>query len=248
MNTKLLRSLTILPLAVLVAAPLSAQTAQANEVAARADATAAEIQGDAAKAALKELDAEIDRVDAAVDNAPTPEDKAAAKARLKVLKDRRSELRKNYASARYDELKADVRAEANRVGAWAKRTFTKDPADKAMDDAKDSVASTKDAAKRAGDNAYATAASAGASIDLAAYKLRPTDTNKDEAKAALKALDNKIDALEDRADDMPKGAARDAAKAQAKALEKRKDALEKDFNKARFNALIDDVQSAWDKI
>ena len=79
--------------------------ARATETSANLDSNVAEAKGDAAKAALKDLDDEIDRVDRMIDNAPTPADKAAAKARMDVLKDRRSELRKTYVKARYDELK-----------------------------------------------------------------------------------------------------------------------------------------------
>jgi F0F1-type ATP synthase membrane subunit b/b' len=75
--------------------------------------------------------------------------------------------------------------------------------------------------------------------------LRPTDTNKEEAKLALKALEAKIDELETRVGNMPRGADRDAAKRRVKALEERKDKLEREFNKARFDALIDDVKSEW---
>ncbi|WP_438480993.1 hypothetical protein [Oleiharenicola lentus] len=243
MNTKTIRTLLAAPaLAILAIAPISMS---ANEASARAESAYAEVKGDAAKLALKGLDAEIDHVEALIDNAPTPEDKAAAKARLEVLKERRSELRKNYAQARFDELKADVRAEGNRVGAWTKRTFTKSDTEKAYDKAEDSVKDASKAAKRAGDSAYAYANTAGATTDIAAYKLRPTDTNKEEAKLAIKALEAKIDELETRADNLPKGPDRDAAKRRAKALEERKDKLERDFNKARFDALIDDVKSEW---
>jgi chromosome segregation ATPase len=243
MNTKRLRFLAALPaVALLATLPLSAS---ANEATARAEAATAEIKGDAAKMALEGLDVEIDHVEALIEHAPTAEDKASAQARLKVLKERRSELRKNYAQARFDELKADVRTEANRVGAWTKRTFTKSEGEKAMDKAEDSVDDAKDAAKRAGNSAYAYANTAGATTDLAAYKLRPTDTNKEEAKLALKALEAKIDELETRVGNMPRGADRDAAKRRVKALEERKDKLEREFNKARFDALIDDVKSEW---
>ncbi len=247
MNTKYIRTLALLPtLAVLLAVP--ARLHAGTEATAAVESNMAEARGDANKAALKELDAEIDHVDALIDNAPTPEDKAAAKARMAVLKERRSELRKAYVSARYDELKADVRAEAARVGSWTKRTFTKDPAEKAADDAKDAVRDAKHAANKAGDSAYAQANSVGAAIDITAYKLRPTDTNKDEAKMALKALDKKIDELDDRADKMPKGPERDVVKGRVKALEDRKDELKHQFNKARFDALVDDVQSEWNDL
>ncbi len=85
-------------------------------------------------------------------------------------------------------------------------------------------------------------------MDLAAYKMRPTDTNKAEAKAALDALDAKIDELDDRADHMADGPDRDAAKRKVKALEDRKDELQHQFNKARFNALVDDVQREWNDL
>jgi hypothetical protein len=222
-----------------------AGTTYANEASARADSSVAEIRGDAAKASLQALDVEIDRVDAMIDNAPTEADKAAAKARMEVLKERRSELRKTYVKSRYDELAADVRAEANKVGAWTKDKFTRSPGEKAADDIEDGTKDAKKAAIKAGDETYAHVQSAGAALDLAAYKARPTDTNKAEAKAALKALDQKIDELDDRADRMPRGADRDAVKRRIKALEDRKDELKHDFNKARFNALVDDVQGEW---
>jgi chromosome segregation ATPase len=232
MKTKTIRALACLPaLALLPTLPAFAADAPAKLEAGVADA-----RGDAAKAALKELDAEIDQVDAMIDNAPTPEERAAAKARMDVLKERRSELRKTYVKANYDELKADVRAEGNKFKAWTKRTFTRDPAEKAADEINDASRDASRAAKRAGDeaadtvrdanrgvrnagdNAYAHVGAAGASLDLAAYKMRPTDTNKEEMKAAIKALERKIDEIE------------------------------KEFTKARFDALIDDVQAEWNDI
>jgi chromosome segregation ATPase len=242
MKTKLLRLLTLTPAIVVLATPFRTAAADA---AARASAAVSEVQGDAAKAGLKELDAEIDRLDAIADNAPTAEDKAVAKARIDVLKSRRNDLRKTYVSARFDELKADVKAEGNRVAAWTKRTFNRDPASNAQREIKDTVSDAKRDARQAGDDVYASVNSTAAAVDLAAYKLRPTDTNKDEAKAALKALDARVEALDKQADKMPKGADRDAAKRQVKALEDRKDELKSQFNKARFDALVDDVQSQW---
>ena len=243
MNTKYLRVAALLPVAAFAfAMPVRSHAA---DPVARVESNVAEVRADADKAALKELDDEIDRVDAMIDNAPTAADKDAAKARMKVLKERRSELRKSYARAKYDELKADVRTEADRVGTWGKHPFKRDPAKKAEADAKRDVRDAKRDAKEAGDSAYSYAHSTDATMDLAAYKLRPTDTNKDEAKAALKALDRKIEELEDRANKMPHGPDRDAAKRHVKELEDRKDQLKHEFNKARFDALVDDVRSAW---
>ena len=277
-----------LPVIALAAAFPTLQAGEPARAAATVESNYNEVKGDAAKAALKEIDAEIDEVDAMIDHAPTQAEKDAAKARMDVLKERRSELRKTYTKSRYEELKADIRAEGNKFKAWTKRTFTRDPAEKAADDIKDATRDAKrdarragdevadasrDAAhdanraarragddiadasreakrdvRRAGDNAYAYGASAGAALDLNAYKMRPTDTNKEEAKAAIKALDQKIEALEDRVDDMPRGDARDAAKRRVKALEDRKDELKHEFNKARFDALVDDVQSSWNDL
>ncbi len=286
MKNQTLRALACLPaLALLSATPAFAV---GESIPAKVESGVADARGDAAKAALKELDAEIDQVDAMIDNAPTAEEKAAAKTRMDVLKERRSELRKTYVKSRYDELKADVRAEGNKFKAWTKRTFTRDPADKAADEVADATRAAKRDAKRAGDeaadeardaeraakrearradnnvkdaahdasrsvrkagdNTYAYANAAGATLDLAAYKARPTDTNKEEAKAAIKALEQKIDELDDRADKMPRGADRDAAKRRVKALEDRKDEIEKNFHKARFDALIDDVQGEWNDL
>lgn len=242
-----MKSKHILPLLPVIALGFSVP-AFASEASAKADANLAEVRGDAAKAGMDALDVEIDRVDAMIDHAPTQADKDAAKARMDVLKERRNELRKTYVKSRYDELAADVRAQGAKFSAWTKDTFTKSPAEKAADDIEDSAKDAKKEAVKAGDSAYAYANSTGAALDLAAYKARPTDTNKEEAKAALKALDQKIDLLDDRADNMPRGADRDALKRRVKALEDRKDELKHEFNKARFNDLVDDVQGEWDKL
>jgi chromosome segregation ATPase len=238
----IIRSLAALPAVALFAA---APSLRASETTARVESNAAEISGDAAKAALKEIDAEIDVLDDAVDNAPTAADKSAAKARLDALKERRSELRKTYVRSRFDELKADVRAESNRIGSWSKRTYKRDPVTTTDRDLRNATSDARRDASRAGDRAYATAASTAAAVDLESYKRRATDTDRNEAKAALKALDDRIDALKNRVDNMPKGADRDIAKRRAQALEDRKDQLEKDFNKERFNALVDEVQAQW---
>lgn len=237
--------ITLLPA---LALGLSVPAFAASEASAKAEANIADVRGDAAKAAMDSLDAEIDRVDAMIDHAPTQADKEAAKARMDVLKARRSELRKTYVKAHYDELVADVKAQGAKFSAWTKDTFHKDPAEKAADDISDSAKAAKKEAVKAGDSAYAYAHSTGAALDLTAYKARPTDTNKEEAKAAIKALDAKIDELDARADNMPRGADRDALKRRIKALEDRKDELKHEFNKTRFNALVDDVQGEWNNL
>lgn len=233
MKTSLARTLAVLPAVTLFAAlPAS----YASETSARISSSAAELKGDAAKAALKELDAQIDALDDVADNAPTEAEKDSAKRRIDALKERRNDLRKTYVQARYDELKADIRAETSRIGSWAKQNFKRDPV--AVNDR-----DLRRDATHAADHASATAASTAAALDLTAYKRRPTDTDRNEAKAALNALDHRIDELENHADNMPKGAERDIAKRRVKAFEDRKDELKSDFSKERFNALVDEVES-----
>jgi len=245
MKTKALRACTLFAtLAVLPVLPVRSAT---NPSVAKSDSAQAEIRGDAARFALKELDLEMDRVDALLDHAPSQADRAAAKARLAVLKERRSDLRKTYVKARYDELRADLRVEAERVSAWAKRKFSSDPATKATEEMTTAVKEAKAAAQAAEHQAYAEASTAEAATDIAIYKLRPTDTNKEEAKAGLKALEANIDALAAHIDRLPASEERTSAQQRLKILRERRAELQSDFNKARFDALIDDVKRAWNE-
>ncbi len=81
--------------------------------------------------------------------------------------------------------------------------------------------------------------------DLSDYKSRPTDSSKSESKAALNAVEKEINRLEESCKSMPKGEARKAAEIRIKSLEKRHDQLEGSFNKASFDALVDDVNNEW---
>ncbi len=204
-----------------------ATPAFAKEASAKSGASLTVVKGDDAKAALLELDTDFIQLDAAIDQAPNSADKVAAQARLAGLKDRRSELRKTFVQARYDELKADVRTEVNHLGSGMKDNFTGVPAGKA------------------GDKAHTKANSAAATIELGAYKLRPTDTNREEAQAGLQALEQKITELTARADRMPHGATRDVAQRRVQALEERRVQLQREFNKVHFDTMIDDVHSEW---
>ncbi len=209
------------------------------------------------KAELKALDVELDRLDALLDNAPTAEDKASAKARIEVLKERRSDLRKNYVQAKYDGLKADVKTEYNKASSWTKKTFSSSnesklerkmdkAADKASDVAHDTAQATREAVATTG--AVVTPTAVATSADIAAYKMNPTDANKAEVKASLDSLDKEIDLLQDRADALPKGADRDAVKLRVKALKDRRGELASDFRKARYDALKADVKAEWNKL
>jgi outer membrane murein-binding lipoprotein Lpp len=84
----------------------------------------ADAQSAAIKSQLQELDAQIDQLDELHDHAPTAEEKAAAKARIAVLKERRSDLRKDFVQSKYELLKAEVKEEFVKLSAWSKRTFS----------------------------------------------------------------------------------------------------------------------------
>ena len=206
---------------------------------------------------LKALDVELDRLDELLDHAPTPNEKTSATARVQVLKDRRSELRKDYVQAKYDGLKADVKIEYNKVAAWTKQTFSSSPEsklkrklDEVSEQTKDVAHDTAQAARemKADARAAVTPAAVATSADLIAYKLNPTDEKKADVKASLALVDTEIDRLETRVDNLPKGDERDATKARVKALKERRSELASDFRKARYEALIADVKAEWNKL
>ncbi|MBC7365410.1 MAG: hypothetical protein H7343_01145 [Undibacterium sp.] len=251
-KSRLLRHL--LPVSVLlIGTPLASTALRAQTV----DSAVADAKGGAIKTMLKDLDREIDRLDEFADNAPNAGEKAAAKARLEVLKNRRSELRKNYVKARYDGLKADVKIEYNKVSAWTKKTFSNSPESKierkldhATDKTKEMANDTAQGARemkadvRAAVNPSAVATTA----DIAAYKMSPTEENKADVKASLASLDAEIDRLEARVDNVPKGDEREATKVRVKALKGRRSELSSNFRKARYEALKDDVKAEWKKL
>ncbi|MBL9187078.1 MAG: hypothetical protein JNK23_06350 [Opitutaceae bacterium] len=209
----------------------------------------AEAKGDALKAMLKDIDNQLDALDKLEENAPTREERAAAKQRIKALKERRSELRKNFVQARYDSLKADIKAEYDKLSAWTKKTFSSSPEarlDRQLNDARE----TDEAARKARAEAAAAANPAAVNVnaDIAAYRNNPTDVTKAEVKASLAHLDTEIERLEARVDKLPKGADRDAAKRRVKALKDRRGELNSDFRKAWFDSLLADVKAEWQKL
>lgn len=205
---------------------------------ARDQAAASEVHASERKLALAEIDAQIAAIEHSLHQAPDAATKDAARARLDELKKRRADLRKNYVSAKAAELRADANLEYRKAVAWTKGTIA---------DVKETVSGTKPAA-----SGHVTATTspeaAGATARIALYKLNPSPDNKAEVKAALEALDDEVDRLEDHADDMPKSAERDALRKRVEALEARKDALESDFNRARWDALVSDLKSEWDRV
>lgn len=205
---------------------------------ARDQAAASEVYAAERKAALAEIDVQISALERSLDHAPDAAAQSAARVRLDDLKKRRAELRKNYVAAKAAELRADANLEYRKAAAWTKDAIT---------GVKETVVGTKP-------NASDTAAAAvnpkagAATAHLALHRLNPSPENKAEVEAALDALDDEIDRLEDHADDMPKGPERDALRKRVKALEAREDELEAGFNRARWDSLVADLKSEWDRI
>lgn len=205
---------------------------------ARDEAAASEVFASERKLALAEIDAQIAAIEHSLHQAPDAATRDAARVRLDELKKRRADLRKNYVAAKAAELRADANLEYRKAVAWTKGTIA---------DVKDTVTGTKPTTPDT--VATPTTREAGdAAARLALYKLDPSPDNKAEVKTALEALDDEVDRLEDYADDMPKGPERDALRKRVRALEARKDALESDFNRARWNAVVADLKSEWDRI
>lgn len=222
-----------LALALIVLQPAFAAAPAVND--ARSEVISAETGSTERKAALSAIDDQIERIERAVDNAPEEVSQQEAEFRLDVLKSRRSELRKDYAAAMARELKADALLEYEKVAAWTKETAR---------DMKQQItgpevgpADTADAAVNPETNA--------ALVGIALYRLKPSPENKGEVKAALEALDDEIDRLDDYAADLPKGETRAALEKRIKALEKREKALKRDFTSARWDALVADVKREW---
>jgi predicted nucleic acid-binding Zn-ribbon protein len=207
---------------------------------AEAKADKAESKTDAYKTNLDTINAKIEAIEASLDDAPDSAAKTAAEARLETLKERRSELRKDYVKAKADELVADLKVEYAQVSDWTKHTYHKVKDKVSDDDNKPGVIPTAQAAV----NSKANAALA----DIQLYRMNPTAENKADVKNALKALDKEIDRLEDAADDLPKGEKRTALQQRVKALEKRESELSHDFTKARWDALVNDLRDSWQSI
>lgn len=204
-------------------------------------AEAAEAKADAHRASLDQINASIDAIEARIENAPDDAEKTAAETRLKALKERRAELRKNFIKAKADELVADLKVESDKVAAWTKRTYenVKDKVTGSDDDEPGVIPTARAALDPDANTARA---------EIEFYRLNPSPENKADVKRALKALDQEIDRLDDHADTLPKGEKRDALKQRVKALEAREKELKRDFTKARWDALVDDLRASWNSL
>lgn len=221
-----------------IAAQDKEEISNASILDAKARAAASEEEAMEHKAKLDALDREIDAIEAKLDEIPEGPIRHDAKLRLEKLKDRRTELRKDYAGAKFDQLKADTRTEYEKIAAWTKEKYH---------NVKASIQGPQpDAAAkaRAATNPELNAARA----DIALYQMNPSADNKAEVKAALEALEEEIDRLDDHADSMPEGAQRTELEKRINALEDQKDELESDFTKARWDALVANVKREWNEL
>ncbi len=239
----LTKSQIALALTLIALRPAFAETSAVSS--AKSDAAHAEAVADDYKASLDDINARIDAIEDRVETAPDGAERTAAEARLDALKDRRSELRKNYVKAKADELAADVRVEYNKVAAWTKDTY-RDVKAKLTDDDRAEKHDGHEVvpATRAALSPEANAAMAG----IAVYKMNPSAENKADVKRSLDALEAEIDRLEDRCDALPAGPKRDAMEKRVDALEDRKDELEGDFTKARWDAALADLRDSWNNL
>lgn len=207
-------------------------------LAAKTRSTVASMDASEHKAELEIIDRQIDMIEDDIDRAPEGPERDAARRRPDALKDRRSELRKDYVASKYEALKADVRTEYEKAAAWTKDKYQ---------DVKEGISGPKPNAPArldAASNANANAALAG----IAVYQMHPSPENKADVKQALDALDKEIDRLSDRADELPKGEQRTQLERRINALEDRQDELEHNFTKARWDALVADVKSEWNEL
>jgi hypothetical protein len=193
----------------------------------RADAS--ELNKAEVKAALDQIDAELRHLDTLADAAPTPALKSEAKARHARLKETRAGLQREFTRARYEAFKADVKEETDRLGAWARETFTNKPA-------------ANSAASTAVDTAENTAAK------IADYRADASDVNKAEVKASLDRLDADIDLLDAKTDAVTDSVRKDELKVRLRALKDRRSELSSEFRKARYDALVADVKAEWNKL
>lgn len=232
----LVLALTVFVPALLAQEPVAA-TAKAGDKA--ADQTAEKIEAykkdptelskAEAKAALAQIDAELEHLDRLADAAPTPQMKTDAQARYVALKERRNGLGKDFNRARYDAFMADLQAEKDRLSAWAKETFQTKPAASAA--LKTTAASADQTAEK-----------------IAEYRTESSDLNKAEVKSALARLDADIDLLAVRIDAISDPDRKADLNQHLAALKTRRNGLNSEFRKARYDALVADVKSEWDKL
>jgi hypothetical protein len=87
-----------------------------------------------------------------------------------------------------------------------------------------------------------------ASSKLDRYRNENTDLNKAEVKAALERLDSDLKLLSAKIDVISEPARKQELTQRLKALKERRSELNREFRKARYDALVADVQAEWDQI
>jgi chromosome segregation ATPase len=188
-----------------------------------------ELSRDEVKMAIAQIDVDLDHLSQLANFAPTSSQKAEAKARYAVLMARRDELKKDFTRAQYEAFKADLQAEKDKVSVWTRDTFTAKPA------ASTAVSATGATVSNAAEK-------------VADYRNEATDLNKAEAKASLARLDADIELLTTKIDAVADPSRKDELKQHLKMLKDRRGELNREFLKARYDALVDDVKAEWNKV
>lgn len=91
--------------------PVEESTGQASSKIDNYRADSSDVNKAEAKAALERLDADLDLLEAKIDSITVQARKQEFTNRLKVLKERRKELNREFRKARYDALASDVKTE-----------------------------------------------------------------------------------------------------------------------------------------
>lgn len=180
------------------------------------------------KAALAQIDADLEHLNQLAGAAPDPSAKSEVKSSYSTLRERRNVLEKDFTRSRYESFKADLQKEKEKVSNW-----------------------TSDTSKSKTDNSAALATgdttAVKAAEKIADYRAEASDPNKAEAKAALARLDADIYLLNAKIDTITDEARKAELKQKLKGLKDRRGELNNEFRKARYDSLMDDVQTEWNK-
>ena len=87
-----------------------------------------------------------------------------------------------------------------------------------------------------------------ASSKIDDYRNNATDINKAEVKAALERLDSDIKLLAAKIDAIAEPVRKQELTERLKVLKERRKELNREFRKARYDALAADVKAEWDQL
>jgi len=162
----------------------------------------------------KTLDVDLARLVGLFEQYNDPVHKLTILGYINLMKGRAEALKENWDQVKYEELRYDINLQCQRLANWLAPLRTPPPSPQGE-----------------------------AARQLAVGKLNPSPANPAEIKAALDAADREIRRQEDRASGLVIGSpAREAEAARIKRIKENRAALSQEFTKARWNALVADLQ------